>query len=114
MKLNETVTWRAKHLGVWQRLTTKIVATDRPRHFRDSMVRGAFKRFDHDHWFDALNGGASTRMRDRFDFNAPLPLLGWMAERLFLTRYMTRFLLERNAFIKSAAEGELWRKFVPE
>src|SRR5262245_31855607 len=48
----QEVTWRARHFGVWQSLTSRIVAFDRPAHFRDSMVRGAFRRFDHDHFFE--------------------------------------------------------------
>src|SRR5262245_9449050 len=50
----ESVTWQARHFGVWQRLTSRITAFDRPHHFRDSMVQGAFARFDHDHHFSTL------------------------------------------------------------
>ncbi len=32
---------------------------------------GAFRRFDHDHYFAAVNGGA-TWMRDEFNYEAPL------------------------------------------
>ncbi|MEM6731578.1 MAG: cell division protein, partial [Myxococcota bacterium] len=46
MKLGDSVTWEATHFAVRQRLTTEITAYDRPHSFRDSMVRGAFKRFD--------------------------------------------------------------------
>ncbi len=54
ISLRESVTWEAVHFGVKQRLATKIVQFDRPRHFRDSMVSGAFKRFDHDHYFESV------------------------------------------------------------
>jgi ligand-binding SRPBCC domain-containing protein len=108
----EEVTWRGRHLGVRQTLTSRITAFDRPRHFRDSMVRGAFRRFDHDHFFEPVAGG--TRMRDVFDFDAPLGLLGGLAERVFLTRYMTRFLKERNEIIRDVAESpHEWRRYVP-
>ena len=60
--LGEEVTWEATHFGVRQKLTTGITAFSRPGHFRDSQVRGAFRRFDHDHYFIALDGGA-TLMR---------------------------------------------------
>jgi hypothetical protein len=40
--LGETVTWRAKHLGTWQTLTSKITEFDYPNHFTDEMVKGAF------------------------------------------------------------------------
>ena len=108
----DEVTWRARHFGVWQRLTSRITAYDRPAHFRDSMVRGAFRRFDHDHFF-AADGPDATAMRDRFDFEAPLGILGRLAERWFLTAYMRRFLGERNRALKAVAEGEDWRRFLP-
>ena len=44
MGLGDTVTWEARHLGVRQRLTTRITAYEPPLHFRDSQVRGAFAR----------------------------------------------------------------------
>jgi ligand-binding SRPBCC domain-containing protein len=106
------VTWRAKHFGVWQHLTSRISAYERPRYFRDSMVRGPFARLDHDHHF-ADDGRGGTIMRDLFDFAAPLGLLGQVAERLVLTRYLGRFLRARNQAIKAAAESDAWRRFVP-
>ncbi|HET6232626.1 MAG TPA: SRPBCC family protein [Longimicrobiaceae bacterium] len=110
--LGEEVTWRARHLGVWQRLTTRITELDRPARFRDSMVRGAFARFDHDHWFEPSGGG--TLMRETFDYAAPLGPLGRLAERIFLTRYMRAFLTGRAATIKRVAESEEWRRFLAE
>lgn len=103
MEQGDTVTWEATHLGVRQRLTSEITRFDRPRYFRDSMVRGAFRRFDHDHVFDLHEGG--TLMRDIFDFDSPLGPLGHLANALFLTRYMRRFLEERAGAIKRMAES---------
>jgi ligand-binding SRPBCC domain-containing protein len=110
--LDETVTWRARHLGVTQHLTSRISGYDRPRWFRDEMVRGAFAWMVHDHEFDAVDGG--TVLRDVFRFAAPLGLLGRVAEAVLLRRYMTRFLEARNAVIKRVAESDEWRRFVPE
>ena len=42
--LGEQVTWEAVHFGIRQRLTVQITAFSRPAHFRDSQVRGAFKK----------------------------------------------------------------------
>lgn len=109
--LNETVTWRATHLGVRQTLTSKITQFDRPFHFRDSMVRGIFKRIDHDHFFEEIADG-KTLMRDRFDYDAPLWILGKIADILFLEKYMTDFLIERNRLIKTTAESEKWKDFI--
>ena len=55
--MGEEVTWSAKHFGVRQRLTSRITAFERPRRFRDSLVRGAFARFDHDHIFEPTETG---------------------------------------------------------
>jgi len=108
----ETVTWRARHLGVRQRLTVRIAGYDRPRWFRDELVRGAFASMVHDHHFDAADGG--TEMRDVFRFSAPLGPLGRLVERLVLRAYLTRLLVHRNAAIKAAAEGDEWRKLLRE
>jgi ligand-binding SRPBCC domain-containing protein len=109
--LDESVTWEAKHFGVRQRLTSRITAFDRPRHFRDSMVAGAFRRLDHDHWFTP-DGQAGTVMRDVFDFDAPFGFLGRMAEALVLTEYMRRLLSERNVTVKRVAESDEWRQYL--
>lgn len=111
MSLGDEVTWRAWHLGMWRHLTVRITAHDRPGHFRDSMVAGAFRRFDHDHFFEEGPGGV-TVMRDVFDFESPFGPLGRLVDRVFLQGYMTRFLLERNAVLKRVAESEEWRRFL--
>ena len=95
----EEVTWEANHFGIRQRLTTRITAFSRPFHFRDSQVDGSFQRFDHDHYFEATNEGA-TLMTDVFDYTSPLGWFGRLADRLFLESYMTAFLMKRNLLIK--------------
>ncbi|MBS2018039.1 MAG: SRPBCC family protein [Deltaproteobacteria bacterium] len=113
LALGEEVTWEARHLGVTQRLTSRITLFDRPRHFRDSMVKGAFARFDHDHYFEVVAGDPdATRCRDVFDFDAPLGPLGWIAERAFLERYMRRFLEVRMRILEDLATGDQWSRFV--
>jgi ligand-binding SRPBCC domain-containing protein len=107
LELGESVTWRARHFGLRQHLTSRITGYERPRWFRDEMVRGAFAALVHDHWFDPEDGG--TRMRDRFVFAAPLGALGRLAEGLLLRRYMTRLLLTRNAALARIAESDEWR-----
>lgn len=109
--LGECVTWEAKHFGVRQRLTTEITIYERPRHFRDTMVAGAFRRFDHDHWF-APDGVGGTVVRDVFSFDAPLGALGRIAEATFLTRYMRRLLAERNVVVKQIAESDEWQRYL--
>jgi ligand-binding SRPBCC domain-containing protein len=110
LELGDEVTWRGRHFGVWQSLSGRITAYDRPWHFQDTMLRGAFKLLRHDHFFEPVDGG--TLMRDIFEYAAPVGLLGRIAERLFLTAYMRRFLEVRNRELKAVAESAEWSKFV--
>ena len=99
----QEVTWEATHFHVRQRLTSRITAFHRPHSFRDSQVRGIFRRFDHDHLFSTEMG--VTVMADVFDYDAPLGLLGKLVDVLFLERYMRKLLQERASVIKAAAEA---------
>ncbi len=112
IKLGQTVTWEAKHLGIKQRLTVRISAFDRPNSFADEMVSGAFKEMHHVHQFHALSE-SQTEMTDELHLRAPLGLLGRIAEVLFLNAYMKRFLLARNRVLKELAESDLWKEFLP-
>ena len=103
MKLGDTVTWEAVHFGIKQHLTSKITAYERPYRFTDEMVRGAFQELTHLHEFVPQPPG--TLMIDLFAFRAPLGILGRLAERLVLTRYMKGLLLTRNRYLKQVAES---------
>jgi ligand-binding SRPBCC domain-containing protein len=107
----QEVTWRARHFGIWQTLTARISAFERPTHFADTMVRGAFRRMEHHHYFE--RSGMGTVMRDEFTFESPFGLLGRIVDRLFLSRYVRAFLAERNRVIKAAAETDDWKRYLP-
>ncbi len=108
--LNETVTWRAKHFGIYQNLTSLITQFDSPNFFVDEMVIGAFNDFKHEHHFIDFNGG--TLMTDVFDYKSPFGVLGSLADKLFLKKYMTKLLIERNRIIKEFAETERWKELL--
>lgn len=107
----QEVTWEARHLGVRQRLTSRIVEFDRPRMFVDEQVRGAFASLRHAHRFEVAGEGR-TIVTDDFTFRAPLGVLGRLAEMLFLTRYMRRFLEAHAARLKATLESDEWRGFI--
>ena len=108
--LGEEVEWEARHFGVRQRLTSRITALSRPEHFQDVMVKGVFACMKHDHYFRRVDEG--TEMKDVFEFQAPLGLLGRVAEKLFLTWYMRKFLITRNQILKHVAETDEWKRFL--
>ena len=102
IELGETVTWRARHFGLWQTFTSKIVEFDYPHSFTDVMVAGAFKSFTHQHRFRVLD--RRTVMTDILAFESPFGVVGKLADRLVLERYMTKFLQARNRVIAETAE----------
>lgn len=105
IELGETVTWKARHLGVMQTLTTKIVAMQKPHHFTDVMLKGAFSSMKHQHLF--RQEGRYTVMTDLFEFESPFGIIGQLFNAVFLKNYMKKFLLERNRLIKSTAEAKV-------
>lgn len=108
--LHEQVTWRARHFGIYQTLTSKITAFDYPDYFVDEMVSGAFKRFKHMHRFSEIEKG--TLVTEVFDYTSPWGFLGKVADVLFLERYMRNLLLERNKVIKEFAESDKWQRIL--
>ena len=62
----------------------------------------------------SLGRGETTIMRDHFDFESPLGFLGRIADSLVLTSYLKAFLVERNQRIKTVAESDEWRHFLPD
>ncbi|SDD81352.1 SRPBCC family protein [Niabella drilacis] len=103
IEAGETVTWQARHFGVRQKLTSKITAYQRPVHFRDEQQRGAFRFMKHDHYFSAVEAG--TLIKDVFEFQSPLGVLGRLTDAIIMRRYLTRFLTKRNRVIKDIAES---------
>jgi len=100
--LGDEVTWEATHFAVRQRLRVRISEFDPPRRFTDEMVRGSFRRMRHVHEFERTDEG--TRMSDAFQYELPLGPLGSLADVLVVKRHMTRFLVRRDATLKSLAE----------
>lgn len=98
LELGETVTWRAKHFGIYQNLTVTMIECNQPFSFTDTMVQGAFKSMIHYHSFEALNN--ETIMKDEFHFSSPLGIIGKLINYLFLEKYMTNFLLTKNSILK--------------
>jgi len=108
IKLNETVTWKAKHFGLWHKMKVKITEYNNPTNFTDEMLDGTFKFMKHKHEFQSQDD--QTIMIDTFEFVSPLGILGRIVDKLILKNYMTEFLIERNQVIKEFAETEKWKQ----
>lgn len=102
MEEGESVTWEAIHFGMKQKLTARIIEMEKPNRFIDEMVKGAFHSFVHTHDFIEKDNG--TIMRDRFVYRSPLGVLGKIADKLFLEKYMRHFIVNRAIELKKIAE----------
>lgn len=77
------------------------------------MVSGAFRRMRHDHYFTAIPDNG-TLMKDVFNYDVPLSVVGRIVDKLVLKRYLRSFLIVRNDLIKDAAETDAWKNFLPQ
>ncbi len=101
----ETVTFRARHFGVPFRLTSRIVAFDRPHRFADEQIRGPFKSIRHEHLFSEADG--IVTMVDRVCLAAPVGPIGRLVERALLGCYIRNLIVERAGFLKAEAERRM-------
>jgi len=107
IELNETVTWKAKHLFKIRILKAKITAMQKPFFYTDEMVNGDFKSMKHEHHFKQIENG--TLMIDIFNFESPYGKIGEITNKIFLTNYLIKLLEHRNLIIKQYAESEKWK-----
>jgi len=104
---DETVTWKAKHLGKVRVMKVKISSMMAPQSFTDELVNGDFKEMKHEHHFKPIKNG--TLMIDLFSFESPYGSLGKMVNYIFLKRYLRKLLERRNLAIKEYAETDKWK-----
>lgn len=69
------------------------------------MVRGLFRRFQHDHFFRDL-GGDVTEMSDEMRFEMPWWLLGPISAKWIVKPRLAKLLAQRNRAILKAAESQ--------
>jgi ligand-binding SRPBCC domain-containing protein len=101
--LGDEVTWRARHLGLPWTMTSRIIEWDRPRRFVDQQQQGPFAEFRHEHLFERNASG--TRMTDRIQFTAPMGVIGVLAEKVLLGRYMRKLIATRNEYLAGLASS---------
>lgn len=105
INLNETVTWRGKHFGVYLTHKSRITAMNFYDYFVDEMEEGKFKFFKHEHFFEEQNG--ITIMKDKMQYESPFGIFGKVFDSLFLKKHLIQFLLERNKVLKEVSEKHI-------
>ncbi|WP_296149863.1 SRPBCC family protein [uncultured Flavobacterium sp.] len=104
IELNETVTWKGKHFGIYLKHSSKITEMEFPNYFVDIMEKGHFKSFRHEHYFEEKNG--FTTMKDLLTYETPFGIFGRIFDYILLKNHMKNFLLERNTILKNIAENQ--------
>jgi ligand-binding SRPBCC domain-containing protein len=107
---DDTVTWKAKHLGKTRMLRSKITSMKKPEMFVDEQLEGDFKVLKHEHHFKPCENG--TIMIDLVHFETPYGGIGKFVNKAFLTRYMRKMLEQRNKVLKEYAESDKWKKIL--
>mgnify|MGYP005989100041 CR=1 FL=1 len=102
INLNETVTWKGKHFGLYLTHTSKITEMTLYDYFADEMIKGNFKSFKHEHSFIEKNG--KTVMIDNLMYETPFGIFGTLFDKLILKKHMINFLINRNQVLKQEAE----------
>jgi ligand-binding SRPBCC domain-containing protein len=108
--LNQTVTWRARHFGIYHRLTSKINQFTSPTFFVDEMLIGPFNSMRHEHHFSKQK--SQVIMKDVFQFRSPYGILGRLVDKLVMEKHLTALLTDRNTIIKQYAENLALRNSV--
>lgn len=93
--LGQSVTWRARHFGVWFTMTSRIAELDAPFSFVDEQESGPFRSYRHHHQF--LSADGVSTMVDTVIVASPF--LGRIVERLVLVPRRRRLIRERNAHL---------------
>jgi ligand-binding SRPBCC domain-containing protein len=110
LNINDEVTWKAKHVFKERTLKIKITQMQRPEFFCDEQLNGDFLSLKHEHYFKTIENG--TIMIDQFRYELKKNFIMKLVNRFYLEKYMRRLLEERNAVIKTAAEGNQWKQFL--
>ena len=110
LEFNESVTWKAKHLGKTRFLKSKLTEFKKPVMFTDEMQQGDFKKMKHEHHFKKVDNG--TIMIDILEFESPFNSLGKLFNKLYLTAYVRKMLEKRNLVIKEYAETDKWKQLL--
>lgn len=113
VEMNDRLMWAGWKFGFPQMHETVVSQYQRPTFFQDTMARGRFKRYQHDHYFYEMDD--RTVLNDKIRFTMPLGFLGRLVGQFVLVPYISRRLRRRLSLMKRVAENRKeWKKYLPE
>jgi ligand-binding SRPBCC domain-containing protein len=109
---DDRLLWAGWKFGLPQMHESYITAYERPSFFQDTMGRGRFKRYQHDHYFYEMD--ERTVLNDKIRFSMPLGPIGRLVGQFVLVPYLSRRLRRRLVLLKRVAENSKeWQKYLP-
>ena len=106
----DQLVWRGWKFGVPAMHETLITGYDRPHFFQDTMGRGRFKSFQHDHRFQEVDG--QTLMVDVVRFSLPFGMLGRVVAKQVVLPHVVQLMRHRFELLKRIAEGPDWERYL--
>jgi ligand-binding SRPBCC domain-containing protein len=109
----DRLVWAGWKFGFPQMHESHVTQYEPPAFFQDTMGRGRFKRYQHDHYFYEMND--RTVLNDKIRFTMPLGFVGHLVGKFVLVPYLSKRLRRRLALLKRVAENRKeWQKYLPE
>lgn len=110
---DDKLLWAGWKFGMPQMHESLITQYERPNFFQDSMGRGRFKRYQHDHYFYVMD--ERTVLNDKIRFTMPLGFLGQLVGQFVIVPYLSRRLRQRLVLLRKVAQNNSeWRKYLPQ
>jgi len=110
---DDRLLWAGWKFGMPQMHESLITQYERPNFFQDSMGRGRFKRYQHDHYFYVMD--ERTVLNDKIRFTMPLGFLGRLVGQFVMVPYLSRRLRRRLVLLRKVAQNSKeWTKYLPQ
>ena len=90
---DDRLLWAGWKFGFPQMHESVISQYERPAFFQDTMARGRFKRYQHDHYFYEMDD--RTVLNDKIRFTMPLGFVGRLVGKFVLVPYLSKRLRRR-------------------
>lgn len=108
----DRVLWVGWKFGLPAFHESLITRYEPPYFFQDTMARGRFKRFQHDHQLTEIGG--QVLLTETVRFSLPLGRVGRWAGRSVMVPHVTQLLRKRLDLLRRVAESDEWRRYVPQ
>lgn len=106
----DQITWRGWKFGLPTLHESRITEYQAPAFFQDTMVRGRFERFQHDHLFTEVDG--HTLVADKLRFSLAYWGVGKLISKRIMLPHIQVLLRQRLSTLKMVAETAQWQKYL--